>query len=62
MTAKSEKAVCGKCRRVQKSDLAIGWCPFRAINIHHCKPADRCVMYVGPERDGKQEKGDGNVR
>ena len=54
--------VCGKCRRINKSDMSRKWCPFRATTIHYSKPAEKCIMFIGDESRVDEKKVDGDVR
>lgn len=58
--------VCGKCRRIRPRDLSINWCPFRAINIHPGKSAEKCIMFIREDGldDGERQtvKGAEDVR
>ena len=59
MSEKESIKVCGKCRRIRPRDLSIRWCPFRAVNIHPGKPAERCIMFIG--EDGEVNRGRENA-
>jgi hypothetical protein len=54
--------ICGRCQRIRKRDLLMGWCPFRATTIHYRKPAEKCIMFIGDESHVDEKKVDGDVR
>lgn len=63
MISSKPMRVCGKCRRINKSDMSRNWCPFRASNIHPGKPADTCIMFlddpVGQNASDETKGGEG---
>lgn len=58
----SVRKICGRCQRIRKRDLSMGWCPFRATTIHYSKPAEKCIMFIGDESHVDEKKVDGDVR
>lgn len=62
MISSKTMKVCGKCRRINESDMSRNWCPFRATAIHYGKPAEKCIMFIGDESHVDEKKVDGDVR